>query len=233
VSGLLDVIPSRVGQFSNLVTDSRRFGDWSQVFSGVDVILSGRITSGVTVQGGANIGQTTADMCDVRANLPELTVTLGPGLGGSIVSPMSPYCHAEYGRLTQFRGLGVYTIPKIGIEAGVVFQSKPGAMLAANYMASAAQIFQALGRVPSGFSNPINLLEPGSMYGDRINQLDVRLTRSWRVGRPVRLGIDFFNALNASPILSYNMGYIPGGQWLLPTSALTGRTLRITAEITF
>jgi hypothetical protein len=197
------------------------------------VILSGRITGGVTVQGGANIGQTTADMCDVRANLPELTVNLGPGLGGSIVSPTSPFCHVEYGRLTQFRGLGVYTIPRVDIEAGVVFQSKPGALLAANYPVSAALIFQSLGRAPSGGIIPINLVEPGSMYGDRINQLDVRLTRTFRLGRPVRIGTDIFNALNASPILSYNNAYTPGGQWLLPTSALTGRTIRILAEVTF
>src|SRR5262245_24737509 len=39
--------------------------------------------------------QTVADVCDVRAGLPELSVSIGAGLMTSSVSPTSPYCHVD------------------------------------------------------------------------------------------------------------------------------------------
>ena len=61
-------------------------------------------TRGLTVQGGMSVGQTVSDACDVRAQLPELSVNIGAGLQGSNVSQTSPYCHVATGFLTQFRG---------------------------------------------------------------------------------------------------------------------------------
>ena len=57
----------------------------------------------------------------------------GEGLVGSTVSTTRPCCHVAYGWLTQVRGLGTYTIPKIDTQVSAVFQSKPGQLLAANY----------------------------------------------------------------------------------------------------
>ena len=68
------------------------------------------------------------------------------GLVGSTVSTTSPYCHVAYGVLTQLRGLATYTIPKIDVQVSGVFQSKPGALLSANYAVPAAPIAQSLGR---------------------------------------------------------------------------------------
>ena len=93
---------------------------------------------GLTFQGGTSTGQNVADNCDVRANLPELSSASAPGSSGSTVSPTSPYCHVAYGVLTQFRGLATYTIPKIDVQFSGVFQSKPGALLSANYAVPAA-----------------------------------------------------------------------------------------------
>ena len=100
-------------------------GDWYQYFSGVDVTLNVRTRGGLTFQGGTSTGQNVADNCAVRASLPELNVGIGGGLVGSTVSPTSPYCHVAYGVLTQLRGLGSYTIPKIDLQVSGVFQSKP------------------------------------------------------------------------------------------------------------
>ena len=52
--------------------------------------------------------------------------------------------------LTQLRGLGAYTIPKIDLQVSGVFQSKPGALLSANYAVPAATVAQSLGRLPQG-----------------------------------------------------------------------------------
>ena len=185
ISGLYDVNPALAGQVNNLVTDASTYGETYQYFNGLDVTVNVRTRGGLNIQGGTSTGQTVSDACDVRANLPELNLTLGPGLAGSMVSTTSPYCHVAYGVLTQLRGLASYTIPKVDVQVSGVMQSKPGALLAANYAFPAAEIAAALGRPVAG--NPqnvtINLLQPGSRYGDRINQLDFRAAKVLTVWR--------------------------------------------------
>jgi hypothetical protein len=152
------------------------------------------------------------------------------------VSPTSPYCHVAYGWLTQLRGLASYTVPKIDTQVSAVFQSKPGALLAANWNAPAATVAQSLGRAPSGNvpNVSINLIEPGSLYGDRINQLDFRFAKNFRFGgQRAQLALDLYNAMNANPIISYNNSFTPGGPWLQPNAILTGRLARISAEWSF
>jgi hypothetical protein len=236
ITGLFDVNPNRSGQISNLITDSRSYGDMYQRFNGLDLTLNVRMRNGLTVQGGTSTGKTVADACGVRANLTELNVGIGAGLATSTVSPTSPYCHADYGWLTQFRGLATYTIPKVDVQFSGVLQSKPGALLAANYAVQAATVAQSLGRAPSGnvTSVTVNLIAPGTMYGDRINQLDFRAAKILRFGRTkTMIGVDLYNALNSSAILTYNNTFVQGGSWLLPNSIMTGRMTRISAEFTW
>jgi hypothetical protein len=236
ISGLYDVSPALAGQISNLVTDSGKYGKTYQYFNGVDVSLNVRTAGGLTLQGGTSTGQNVADACDVRANLPELNLGLGAGLVGSTVSTTSPYCHVAYGVLTQLRGLGSYTIPKIDVQLSGVFQSKPGALLAANYAVPNAAVVPSLGRSLSGNATnvTVNLVAPGTRYGDRINQLDFRVAKLLRFGRTrTMIGADLYNALNSSAILSYNNTFVPGGTWLQPISVLTGRMIRISAELNF
>jgi len=236
INGLLDVNPALAGQVSNFVTDAENFGDTSQVFNGLDVTVNMRMRNGLTVQGGTSTGQTVTDACAVRANLPELNAAIGPGLAGSTVNTTNPYCHVSYGVLTQLRGLVSYTIPKVDVQVSGVMQSKPGALLAANYAYPAAQVAAVLGRPVAG--NPanvtVNLLEPGTSYGDRVNQLDFRAAKVLRFGaRRATIGTDIYNVLNSDAVLSYNNTFVPNGTWLQPISVLTGRMARISAEFTF
>jgi hypothetical protein len=239
VGTLYDVNPAKFGQINNLFTDSQKYGDWTQYFNGVDVTLNFRMRNGLTFQGGTSTGKQVADNCAVRANLPELSVNLTPGLPGltsSAVNMLSPYCHVDYGILTQARGLGSYVIPKIDLQVSGVFQSKPGALLAANYAVPSSVIATALGRPPAG--NPanvtINILAPGAMYGDRINQLDFRVAKILRFGRTrTMVGVDLYNALNSSAVLTYNSAFAPNGAWNTPVTVLTARLAKISAEITF
>ena len=82
VGTLYDVNPAKFGQVNNLVTDSQQYGDWYQYFNGVDVTLNFRMKNGLTFQGGTSTGKQIADNCAVRANLPELSANLTPGLPG-------------------------------------------------------------------------------------------------------------------------------------------------------
>jgi hypothetical protein len=233
ISGLYDVNPSLFGHINNLITSSTNFGNWYSYFDGVDVTFNARLADSLTVQGGTSTGQSVADACGVRANLPELNVGLGPGLNGSSVSATSPYCHAAFGILTQVRGLASYTIPKIDVLVSSVFQSKPGALLAANYVVPNALVVPSLGRNLAGNAPnvTVNLITPGTLYGDRINQLDFRVAKNLKFGsKRLTVGVDLYNALNSSAILTYNNAYVPNGTWLQPISVLTPRLARISAE---
>ena len=72
------------------------------------------------------------------------------------------------------------------------------------------------------------------MYGDRINQLDMRISKTLPYGHSrTMVAMDLYNALNSSAVLTYNNAFVPGGTWLQPTSILTPRFVRLTVELTF
>jgi len=174
----------------------------------------------------------------VRASLPELSVNLVQGLPGINTSPVNttnPYCNVDYGWLTQLRAISSYVIPKIDVQFSGVFQSKPGALLAANWAVPASTVAAALGHAPAGNvpNVTVNILAPGT-YGDRINQLDFRVGKILKFGRTRTLvSADLYNALNSSAVLTYNNAFVPNGTWLQPTTVLTARLIKIAAELTF
>ena len=239
VPGLYDVVPDKAGQVNNRIADSSAYGDWSQYYNGLDVTLRATVGT-LKITGGTSTGQTVADNCGVRAQLPELTTTatggsaFGAGLTGSVVSPSSPYCHVAYGVSTQLRMLSVYIIPKIDLLVSGTVQSKPGAMLAANYAAPNAVVAPSLGRNLSGAAAnvTVNLIPPGSLYGDRVNQLDLRVAKSVKLGwSRASIGLEVYNVLNSSAVLVYNTAFVPGGPWLQPMSILTPRFVRVTTGL--
>jgi len=169
------------------------------------------------------------DTCDVRAHLPELTLT-------------NPYCHVDSGFVTRVTGLGSYTVPKIDVLVSGTFRSDQGATLAANYTVTSAVAAQSLGRPLAGNAPnvTVNLIAPGALYGDRVNELDFRIAKVLRFGRTrTNVGFDIYNVLNANPVLTYNSAFIPisatnpTGQWLVPTSVLQSRFVKFSASIDF
>jgi len=242
VSGLYDVVPERSGQVDNLIADSSKYGVWGQYFNGIDVTVNVRVGREFTLVGGASTGQTVADNCDVRERLPELATTttgtsvFGPGNAGSSVTPVSPYCHVAFGVLTQIKGLSSYVVPRADVQLAATFQSKPGPMVAANYAVPNSLVVPSLGRDLSGDAPnvTVNVVPPGTMYGDRINQLDVRVAKTLRHGTSrTLLALDLYNALNSSAVLTQDSTFVPGGPWLQPLSILSPRFLKITAELDF
>jgi hypothetical protein len=86
----------------------------------------------------------------------------------------------------------------------------------------------------------VNLIAPGALYGDRVNELDFRIAKVLRFGRTrTNVGFDIYNVLNANPVLTYNSAFIPisatnpTGQWLVPTSVLQSRFVKFSASIDF
>jgi hypothetical protein len=109
-------------------------------------------------------------------------------------------------------------------------------MLAANYAVPNAAVAASLGRDLSGNAPnvTVNLVAPGERYGDRINQLDVRVAKILRHGRSrTTVALDIYNALNSSAGLTYNSAFVPGASWPQPNTILTPRFFRMTAETAF
>jgi hypothetical protein len=75
---------------------------------------------------------------------------------------------------------------------------------------------------------------PGEVWGDRVNEIDLRIAKVLRFGRTrTSIGIDVFNVMNSAAVLTYNQTFVPGGTWLQPPSVLTPRFVKIGAQIDF
>jgi hypothetical protein len=223
VSGLFDINPAQFGQVNNFITSATAYGNQYSHWDGVEINATARPKGGLTFQGGTSTGQSVTDSCAIRTQLPETAL-------------LNPYCHVASGFLTQFRGLASYVIPKVDVQISVVFQSKPGPQLAANYTVTNAAVVPSLGRSLSGNAPnvTVNLIAPGTLYGDRINQLDLKVGKILKFGRlRTNISLDIYNALNSDVILIYNNTYILGGSWLAPQSVITARLARISAQFDF
>ena len=219
VTDLYDVTPSKFGLVDNYITAAANFGDQQQQWKGVDVSVQARLSGGLTFQGGTSTGRTSTDQCDVTPKVD---------------SPSQRFCRVVTPYLTQFKGLGSYTIPKIEVQLSGTFQSKPGGQLAANYNVPNAVVAPSLGRPLSGGAANVlvNLVEPGTMYGDRINQFDFRAAKVLRFGRTRTLvSLDLYNAFNSSAVQTYNQTY--GAAWLTPTLVLPARFMKVSAQLDF
>jgi hypothetical protein len=229
VRDLFDITPSLFGQINNLTTWGSDFGEEYSRYNGVLINLTARTRGGLTFQGGLNSGKTVTDVCDVRARLPELVSLTN-------VSQVSPYCHADSGYVTRFTGLGSYTIPKVDVLVSGTFRSDQGAVIAANYTVTSAVAAQSLGRPLAGATPNIsvNLIAPGEIYGDRVNEIDFRIAKVLKFGHTrTNVGFDIYNILNANPVLTYNNAFIPNGAWLVPTSVLQSRFVKFSASFDF
>ena len=234
VNGLYNVVPAKFGQTSNNVTLAENFGEQYQRYNGVLFNISARLGRGVQFQGGINSGKTVQDNCDVRAQLPELSI-VAAGTSPA-VGPGNPFCHSDPGLVTKATALGSYTVPKIDVLVSGTLRSDQGAALAANWNAPVALVSAALGRPAAvvGTTVPISLVAPGQVWGDRVNALDLRFAKILRFGRMrYNVGIDVINATYSDATLTYNQTFVPGGAWLAPTSVLTPRFVKVGAQIDF
>ena len=72
------------------------------------------------------------------------------------------------------------------------------------------------------------------LYGDRVNEVDLRLGKIIKIGRTrTTVGVDIYNLLNSAAILSYNQAFIAGGAWLAPTSDMSARFAKLSLQFDF
>jgi hypothetical protein len=225
IGDLYDPNQNVASSVENYNTSADSYGYRYQHYNGFLIDFTMRLTSGLALQGGVNTGKTVSDSCDARALLPE-------------TAPLNPYCHVDSGLVTRVTALGTYTIPRLDVQVAGTFRSDPGVALVANYTVSNAEVARSLGRnLSNDAANvAVNLIPPGSAYGDRVNELSLRFAKILRFGGTrLNVGIDVNNVFNSAAVLAYNPAFIPGapGPWLTPTSIVQPRYARLTAQVDF
>jgi hypothetical protein len=223
ICGLFDVKPDKFGLVDQQVRFTKHYGERIQRYTGVDAAAAARLPRGVVVQGGLSTGRTRNASCYVVDSPGELR-----------------FCDDAPPHQTQLKFFVVYPLPWWGLRTSATYQSLPGVAISASYVATNAEIAPSLGRnlgscrgsaVCNG-TTTIELIEPGTMYGDRMHQIDFRLGKTIDLG-PTRVEaqFDLYNLMNANAVLGINNRF--GQAWLNPTQVLPGRLAKVGLSLTF
>jgi hypothetical protein len=115
-----------------------------------------------------------------------------------------------------------------GFLAGVAFQSFAGRELQVNW-AVPTSVFPNGRRTQSV---TVNLIQPGTQFRPRWNQLDLSVQRTFTVRKlTLTANLDVFNATNGNTILDQNQNF--GRSLGQPTEILQPRLLRLSTNIKF
>jgi hypothetical protein len=80
----------------------------------------------------------------------------------------------------------------------------------------------------------VPLVAPMTEYGDRINQLDLNVTKTFRYSRmTIQPKFDLFNALNVSPVYAVRSMNFGTASYQQPSSILVGRVFQLGAVLRF
>jgi hypothetical protein len=221
VENLYNIVGAKFGQpTDNFVTLSDTYGKQTEHWNGFDVLVSARLHSRLTIQGGTSTGRTTTNSCEIRAKLPETAL-------------LNPYCETSTGFLTDLKGFVTYTVPRAEVLLSTTFQSSMGPQIQANYVATNAVVQPSLGRALSGNAPNVTvpLIKPGEMFGDHLYQLDFRIGKVFRFNRyRFVANLDVFNALNQHTVLTENSNF---DVWRRPTSILMARFAKVGFQLDF
>jgi hypothetical protein len=209
-----NIDPAALRSLNELDTTSTNNGS---TFHSFDVGFNARFSNGSMLTGGTASGLSRTRTCDVA-------------------DPNATWNCDDYGFdvpwRTTFKVSGMYPLP-YGIRLSGVFQSTAGDRINQTYTLTPA-VFLAQTGVPMGQSSitGLRLSEPGSVYAERVNQLDFTFAKTW-ITRGIRLTpeVSLFNALNANPIVSQTTAFGPAlGN---PLRILEGRLIRFGFQARF
>ena len=240
----------------NVVKAASQLGNQYQHWNGFDISIDGRFGNGLFFQGGMSSGRAVSDNCEIVAKAPEALqlpasgalpagvpspvangAYLGSGgLGGGAWTPLE-FCHQESPFLTGAKALGSYQLPWGGVRVSATYQSLPGPQIGANVIYTntdiAAGRVQGLGRATFLANQAtVNVMQPGTVYGDRLNQIDFRATKIFNVGKGrLETNFDVYNLGNSDAILTQINTF--GATWLRPTAVIQPRFVKFTARYDF
>jgi hypothetical protein len=246
-----NIIPTQFGRTQNHYTLSDKYGTEYEHWNGFDISVNGRLANGLRFQAGTGTGRTTADNCEIIAQVPEM-LTWGPtNAAGALGSPgpqlAREFCHLQEPWLTGFKGLVFYTIPRVDVQFAATYRTVPGVTntvgngaggvqpsgLAANfpatntYLAANSNLARLLSGTTAANQNTVlQIVYPDELYLNRDHQLDFRVGKVFRFARTrTTVNLDIYNALNRSTILTANQTF--GAAWLAPTSIVNPRLFKV------
>jgi hypothetical protein len=229
------------GAVDNYLTLAKNYGDVSYYWQGLEMTANARTRKGLTLQGGFTTGAGTRDQCAVWAALPEVTSVLG------VAQPLSS-CRVVDPWLWNWQGLADYTVPKVDVQVSAILRSQAnvqatndpasnGLSQSANYFETNANVLKQLGRNIAGglTTTTLNIAPQGTVYPDRLNTVDMRVSKILRFGRTrTKVGIDLYNLFNSNTGTGFNQNYgTDGSTYLRPNAILNPRYVRFNATVDF
>ena len=207
---------------SNSPNDRRTYND-------VDLTFNARFPNGATFLGGASTGKLHAISCDITsANVNAAADNYDPNaLYG---------CDDNEPWRTSVKLTASYPLPG-GFKVSGVFQSLPGLIetrTANNNGDFPVNLVVTKALVPNltQSSLVVRLNQPGTQFLDRDNQVDLSLTKNFKVGRTqLKPVVDLFNVFNVAPVTNASGTF--GTSLLQPITVLPGRLLRFGARLEF
>jgi len=244
ICGFTDLKPAYFGITpNNVVQSASKLGNVVDLYTGVDVNLNVRLKGGGTGAIGTSVGRERTDYCDMatlgqvgsNTNSSAGKIQLGGGagsIGNSGGYPSTLYCNITPPFQPDWKGFLSYPLPWWGLRASGTWQNRIGPqILATEGAANGAS--STLGRPLTAPTATLNLIAPGTLYGDRINQIDARLAKSFAAGRTrIQLTAGGYNLLNSSAVLAINSSYT-SGLWLQPTVVMQGRLFKFGFQLDY
>ena len=233
---------------NNVKTNTANLGGESEMWHGVDLSLTARL-EGLLLQGGLATGRRITDYCNYQDQTPEViygdfSVFAASRVGRASTGQLAgiagsrgnllpkEFCRAEDNWLTNVSLSGSYTFP-YDIDVSAAFFSRPGPRREAIYRVPVAEATAALGREPTIGTPTLNILPPGTVFGDRLNQLDLRFAKlfDFGVGGNIRASFDIYNLFNANAVSREVAAF--GAEYLRPIGLQPGRLAKISFQFNF
>ena len=228
--GLYDVKAAFRPLVQNNMTFASNFGGITDHYMGFDIGMNARLGKGGFVQGGLNAQRRLYDTC----NAPILSGTTTSQVG----VPEAVFCHQVSPYRPDVKFLASYTFRWDVVISGT-YQLSPGPNITATWNAPNSIIAPALGRnlsAGAGATKSIQLIEPETLYGAYLNELDLRLSKRFRIGRyRLRGDLNLYNVFNSDFVSSFNTTFstTASNQFLRPTGVLQGRLFKIGGQLEF
>jgi hypothetical protein len=209
---LYNLNPNKLGLVDNLVKAS---GNNWQKYNGFEVTTNARLSNGAVVFGSVTTERLASNLCEVGdPNTRRFCATTPPFR-------------------TLFKVSGSYPLP-YDLRLSAMFQAKPGLNQSGQSLGATYNVTSAIAGVPltGGGTRSVRLIEPNTLFYDYQNTLDLRVLRTFRLGR-VRASVlaDVYNVFNVGTIAQVNETW--GPVWGRPQLILLGRYVRFGTQIDF
>ena len=265
---LYDPQPQYVGKAAYLVQKASNFGKETDVYTGIDAIatarlhglvLQGGMTAGHEVTDycvevnspqdlvwSSNPSPGTSSILEFNNNNAVNTSSVQGNITTLVNDAVPCRINPSWYQNLQFKMIAVYTLPWWKIKLSANEQNLPSISMLATYSFRSSNV---------SFVNPaqghttlvgctvckVEALTPQTVYPfGRNNQLDFRVAKDINITERWKLEptADFFNLLNANPILTVGTAYntsAPGtpGAWRNATSVLPGRLIKFGLHLDF